>query len=152
MSNPQNEAVVRRMIDMLTKPNAPSDSELSQIITPDWYNNDKTLEGITGHPLRGYEGFRELYNFWTPFTDLKATIESMFSDGDWVACHMRLTGKNTRDIMGMPPTGKSIDITATGMFKFQNGKAVENQVNPDALGLLMQLGVIHMPTPQRKAA
>ncbi len=151
MSNPQNEAVVRRMIDILTQPNVPSDSELSQVIAPDWYNNDKTLEGVLGHPLRGYEGFRELYNFWRPFTDLKPTVESIFSDGDWVACHMRITGRNTRDIMGMPPTGKSIDVTATGMFKLQNGKGVENQVTPDALGMLMQLGVLQMPA-QRKAA
>jgi predicted ester cyclase len=152
VSNPQNEAVLRRMIDILTQPNAPSDSELSQLITPDWYNNDKTLEGVTGHPLRGYEGFKELYNFWTPFSDLKATLEDIFSDGDWVASHFKLSGKHTRDFMGMPPTGKSFEITATGMFKFQNGKVVENIVNPDALGLLMQLGVVQMPTSERRAA
>ena len=153
MSNSQNEATVRRMIDILTRPNVPSDAELSQMITPDWYNNDKTLEGVTGHPLRGYEGFRELYNFWRPFSDLKLTVENMFSEGDWVAGHFRVSGRNTRDFMGMPPTGKSIDITATGMWKFQNGKVVENIVNPDALGLLMQVGVVQMPsTTQRKAA
>jgi hypothetical protein len=38
------------------------------------------------------------------------------------------------------------------MFKFQNGKVVENIVNPDALGLLMQLGVVQMPTSERRAA
>ncbi len=152
MSNPQNEAVVRRMIERLTQPNVPSDSELSQLITPNWYNNDKTLEGVTGHPLRGYEGFKELYNFWRPFSDLKLTVESIFSEGDWVACHFRVSGRNTGDFMGKPPTGKSIDITATGMFKFQNGKVMENIVNPDALGMLMQLGVVQMPSAQRKAA
>jgi predicted ester cyclase len=152
VSNPQNEAVLRRMLDILTQPNAPSDSELSQLITPDWYNNDKTLEGVTGHPLRGYEGFKELYNFWTPFSDLKATLEDIFSDGDWVASHFKLSGRHTGDFMGMPPTGKSFEITATGMFKFQNGKVVENIVNPDALGLLMQLGVVQMPTSERRAA
>lgn len=151
MSHPQNEAVLRHMIDILTQPNAPSDSELSQLITPDWYNNDKTLEGVTGHPLRGYEGFKELHNFWTPFSDLKGTIEHIFSDGDWVAIHFQFSGRHTRDFMGMPPTGKSFDITATGMFRFQNGKVSENIVNPDALGLLMQLGAVEMPA-QRKAA
>ena len=139
------------MIDLLAQPNVPSDSDLSQLVTPNWYNNDKTLEGVTGHPLRGYEGFRELYNFWKPFSDVKVTVENIFSEGDWVACHFRLSGRNTRDFMGMPPTGKSIDITATGMFKFQNGKVVENVVNPDALGLLQQVGVVQMPS-QRKAA
>src|SRR5689334_18798401 len=103
------------MVDMLTQPNPPSDSELSQLVTPNWYNNDKALEGVTGHPLRGYEGFRELYNFYRPFSDAKVTVENIFSDGDWVACHMRIVGKNTRDFVGMPPTGRSIDITATGM-------------------------------------
>ena len=152
MSNPQNEAAFRRLVDILAQPNAPSDSELSQLVTPNWYNNDKTLEGVTGHPLRGYEGFRELHNFWKPFSDLKLTVENIFSEGDWVACHFRISGRNTREFMGVPPTGKSIDITATGMFKFQNGKVVENIVNPDAFGMLQQLGVVQMPSAQRKAA
>ena len=94
---------------------------------------------------------RELYNFWKPFSDAKVTVESIFSEGDWVASHFRLTGRHTGEFMGMPPTGKSIDITATGMFRFQNGKISENIVNPDALGMLMQLGAIQMPS-QRKAA
>lgn len=149
VSNPQNEAVVRRLIDLLSQPTVPSD--LDQIVTPNWVNNDQALEGVMGYPLRGFEGVKQLHDFWKPFSDLKLTIENMCSDGEWVACHFRLRGRHTGDFMGMPATGKSMDITATGMFRCQNGKVAENIVNPDALGMLQQLGVIQLPS-QRKAA
>ncbi|HEX9016873.1 MAG TPA: ester cyclase [Chloroflexota bacterium] len=151
MSNSQNEAALKRLMDMLTQPNVPSDSELSQLFTPDWYNNDQALETVVGHPIRGYDGVRELFNFWKPFTEARVKIEEIFSEGDWVACHFRITGRHTKEFMGMPPTGKTIDMTGTGMFRFQNGKISENIVNPDALGMLMQLGAVQMPS-QRKAA
>lgn len=149
MSNPQNETAVRRMMDLLIEPNI--SREIEQVITSDWYNNDQALEGALGHPLRGYQGFRELHDFWTPFSDLKLTIENIFSEGDQVASYFRVQGRHTREFMGMPPTGKNIDITATGIFRFRDGKVAENMVTPDALGLLMQLGIVQMPG-QRKAA
>ncbi len=149
MSNPQNEAAVRRFLETLQEPNVPSD--LDQFVTPDWVNNDPSLEVSTGHPLRGFEGLRELHGLWKPFSDLKLTEEAMCSDGQWVACHFRLRGRDTGGFMGMPATGKSIDFTATGMFRCRNGKVAENIVNPDILGLLQQLDVIQLPS-QRKAA
>ena len=149
MSNPQNEAAVRRLIDLLAQPSVPSD--LGQFVTPDWVNRDESLEAAMGHPLRGFEGLRELYSVWKPFSDMKVTIENICSDGQWVACHFRLRGRNTGEFMGMPATGKSIDFAATGMFRCQDGKVAENIVNPDLLSLLQQLGVLQMPS-QRKAA
>lgn len=150
MSNPHNEAVVRRLFDSMSQPTVPSD--LDQLITPSWVNRDQALEGVVGYPFRGYDGFRELHDFfWKPFPDLKMTIEKIFSDGDWVACHVRISGRNTGNFMGMPATGKTVDITATGMFRCENGRVAENLVNPDALGMLQQLGVVQLPS-QRKAA
>jgi predicted ester cyclase len=150
VSNPQNEAVVRRFFDLMSQPAVPPD--VDQFVAPNWVNNDQSLEAITGYPFRGMEGVKQLHDFfWKPFSDLKLTVENMFSDGDWVACHFRIHGRNTGDLMGMPATGKSMDITATGMFRCQGGKVTENVVNPDALGMLQQLGVIQLPS-QRKAA
>ncbi|MHB1131074.1 MAG: ester cyclase [Chloroflexota bacterium] len=149
MSNPQNEALVRRLMNMLTQPYDQKDAE--QLVTPNWYNNDRALEGVLGHALRGYEGLKGLHDSWSGFSDMKVTIEDMFSDGDWVACHFHLQGKHTGNLMGMPATGKTVDITATGMFRFEDGKIAENIVNPDLLTMLQQLGAVPLPA-QPKAA
>ncbi len=152
MSNPQNETAVRRLFDvLLEQSNSPSDSELQQIVTSDWVNNDQAMEGALGYPLQGYGGARELHDFWKPFSDTKVTIEDMFSDADWVACHIKVRGKHTGNFLGTPPTGKSFEMTATCMFRCRDGKVAANIVNPDAMGMLIQLGVIQMPA-QRKAA
>jgi predicted ester cyclase len=42
--------------------------------------------------------------------------------------------------MGIAPTGNTIRVTGTGIFKIVEGKATDNWVNFDALGLLQQLG------------
>jgi predicted ester cyclase len=39
----------------------------------------------------------------------------------------------------MNTTGKTIKVTATGIFRVVDGKATDNWVNFDALGLLQQL-------------
>jgi predicted ester cyclase len=54
-------------------------------------------------------------------------------------------GKNTGSFQGMPPTGKQVEITATGIFRVVEGKLTDNWVNFDALGLLQQLGVVPPP-------
>jgi hypothetical protein len=56
--------------------------------------------------------------------------------------HIRLTihGKQTGTMMGIPPSGKTVNVTATGIFRVVDGKATDNWVNFDALGLLQQIG------------
>jgi predicted ester cyclase len=51
-------------------------------------------------------------------------------------------GTHLGDLMGIPPTGRQVTITATGIFGCKDGKLVENRVVFDAFGLLQQLGVI----------
>jgi predicted ester cyclase len=47
-------------------------------------------------------------------------------------------------MMGIAPTGKTVHINATGIFRVVDGKATDNWVNFDALGLMQQLGVVPM--------
>jgi predicted ester cyclase len=68
----------------------------------------------------------------------------MVAEGDRVAVRFSMTGKHTGAMMGITPTGKTIHVTACGIFKVVDGKATDNWVNFDALGLLQQLGVVPM--------
>ena len=78
----------------------------------------------------------------TAFPDLQFTIEDMIAEGDTVVVRYTTRGTHQGNLWGIPPTGKQ--VSGTGMFidRPVNGKAVEQWINGDDLGLLQQLGVI----------
>jgi len=43
--------------------------------------------------------------------------------------------------MGIPPTGKTVEWTETGILRVADGKVVESWFDVDILGLMGQLGV-----------
>jgi predicted ester cyclase len=44
--------------------------------------------------------------------------------------------------MGIPPTGRSIEVSEIHVYRLEDGKAVEHRVGRDDLGAMRQLGVI----------
>jgi predicted ester cyclase len=137
MANPQNEAVVRRSFDLLNQPHLPPDYE--QLIDPNFENHSHP----TTWGARGGLGFKGLHeSLHAGLSDFSVTIEKMLSDGDLVAVHYRMRGTHTGGLMGVEPTGKTIDITGTGIYRCHDGKLAEAWVNPDMLGMLQQLGAV----------
>ena len=83
--------------------------------------------------------------FYAGFPDLYHTIEETFAEGDKVAVRFTLRGTHKGNFLGVPPSDKSIHVTANIIMHFVNGKVEELYGEFDALGLMQQLGVI--PTP-----
>lgn len=138
MSTEDNKALFRRLLGLME--NGDLDT-VDQVITSNWVNHDPSMP-----PLAGYEGFKQLAMiFRSGFPGMHTEIEDIIAEGDKVAARFRLRGTNTGSFQGMPPTGKTIDLLATGIFRFENGKVSDNWVNIDALGLMQQLGVVPAP-------
>jgi steroid delta-isomerase-like uncharacterized protein len=98
------------------------------------------------NPLPGLEGVRQLVSMYRgAFPDLHLTIEDEITEGDKIVT--RFTGRGTHKglLMGIPPTGKRVTITAIDILRFENGKIVEHWGNQDLLGMMQQLGVIPAP-------
>jgi predicted ester cyclase len=49
--------------------------------------------------------------------------------------------------MGVPASGKEICMTALNIYRFENGKIVEERGQPDIFGLMVQIGAIPVPGP-----
>ena len=66
---------------------------------------------------------------------------------------MTLTGTHEGELMGIPPTGRKIEVNEIHIYRMQDGKAVEHRVGRDDLGTMRQLGVIpdSAPGPPREA-
>jgi predicted ester cyclase len=95
--------------------------------------------------MQGLKGAKQLIELWSAFSDRKVTIEDSVAEGDRVAVRFTVSGKHTGAMMGIAPTGKTIHISGSGIFRIVDGKATDNWVNFDALGMLQQLGAAPMP-------
>jgi len=94
-------------------------------------------------PLHGPEGISQFVTmFRAGFPDLHLTIEDMIAEGDKVAWRFTARGTHKGELMGIPPTGKQVTVTAMVCSRFAGGKWEEDWSNFDALGMLQQFGVI----------
>jgi predicted SnoaL-like aldol condensation-catalyzing enzyme len=73
-----------------------------------------------------------------------------FSSGDRVAIRWSSSGIHDGDLMGVPPTGRQVEITGIDIFRLKDGKLAEMWQNWDQLGLLQQIGAV--PQPETAAA
>ena len=73
--------------------------------------------------------------------DMQLPIEDVVAEGDKVLVRLRVKGMHGGDLMGIPATGRPIDIAVMDLFVIHDGKLVEHWALLDNLGLLRQLGV-----------
>lgn len=90
---------------------------------------------------RGPEGARQYVEiFFAAFPDATATADDVIAEGDKVAVRWSMQGTHKGQLMGIPPTGKEVNITGQAIYKIVDGKIVEEWVNGDVLGVLQQIG------------
>jgi steroid delta-isomerase-like uncharacterized protein len=85
---------------------------------------------------------RFMGEFRSAFPDFHSTIEDQIAEGDKVVTRWRMRGTHRGEFRGIAPTGKELDITGIGIFRFSDGKVVESWDNFDQLGMMRQLGAI----------
>jgi steroid delta-isomerase-like uncharacterized protein len=85
---------------------------------------------------------RFMGEFRSAFADFHSTIEDQIAEGDKVVTRWRMRGTHQGEFRGIAPTGKELDITGIGIFRFSDGKVVESWDNWDMLGMMQQLGVV----------
>jgi steroid delta-isomerase-like uncharacterized protein len=137
MSTEENKAHARRAYEALNQRDLAAFYEL---ITPGivLHNASMTIQG-----LEAYKQFVSMY--FAAFPDLHFTIEDIIAEGDEVVVRTTGMGTHKGDLMGIAPTGKQVTVSAINIIRVVNGKAIEEWLNNDDLGLLQQLGVVPAP-------
>lgn len=103
---------------------------------------------VAHHPgesceTRGHAGLKERFKgYKTAFPDLRCLIEDLLVDGDRVAIRYTAHGTNTGEIMGAPPTGRTVAIKAIAIFRFENGRVAEMWDAWDVHALMDDLGFL----------
>lgn len=76
------------------------------------------------------------------FPDLHTEIEDIVEDGDRVAIRWRTTGRHTGAFLGVPPTGKPVEVSGATFARFDGASVTEEWVTFDSRQLLEALGII----------
>ena len=93
------------------------------------------------------EGVKQLFHMYrAAFPDLRMEPLDVLASGDKVVARIRGTGTHQGEFMGMPATGKSVDVQLIDIIRFgDDGLAREHWGVFDALGMMQQLGAIPAP-------
>lgn len=134
----QNKALVRRLYEDIV--NGRNMEKSRELCPPDYVHHDPSLPGGNIQGLDNY--LHTIAFFFTAFPDLHITVEEVIADEEKVATRWTWTGTHQGDLMGMPPTGKTVSVPAISIHRVANGQLAEGWVNFDAMGLMRQLGAI----------
>jgi steroid delta-isomerase-like uncharacterized protein len=143
VSTAENKTVIRRVFEEAI--NQGKLEILPELLAPNCVNHDMPL------PTPGPEGFRQLLQqFLTAFPDMQIRLDDVLGEGNKVVTRGVMTGTHRAAFMDIPATGKPVSIQYIDVWRLENGKAMENWVRLDLLGLLQQLGAI--PAPEQAPA
>jgi steroid delta-isomerase-like uncharacterized protein len=132
----QNTAAVRGFFD--TARHGDLDA-LDAIVSPDYVIHDPSLP----REFRGVEGAKELVAMYrSALGGLRVTIEHQFAEGDYVTTRFTARGTHAGDMLGVPPTGREVEISGITISRCQDGKVVEEWEICDLLGVLRQIGAV----------
>jgi len=141
----QNIALVKRLYEELSKANI---EILQELFTSDFAYYSPS-ENVT--PLSREELSKALKMYYSAFPDFHYDIQDIFAKGDEVAVRFIAKFTHSQEFMGLPPTGKQIQVSATAIFnKFKDGKVAEVKKNMDDLGMMTQLGMELKPKEAEK--
>jgi steroid delta-isomerase-like uncharacterized protein len=138
MSDEGNKGLVRRYFDAINA--GQLDVLTTELLAPDFRLHFDSMPELD---LEGAAGF--FGGFVSAFPGIDHSIEDQLAEGDRVATRIVVRGTHAGDLMGLPPTGKDIEINAINIHRIVDGRIAEMWIVSDGLGMMRQLGVIPPP-------
>jgi steroid delta-isomerase-like uncharacterized protein len=134
-------ATMRRCYDLI---NAGEIDGFGELLADDFVEHEET-PGLA--PTK--DGVQDLFRMYrAAFPDLRLEPEDFIASGDKVVTRVRVTGTNTGDFLGMPATGKSIDVQLIDIVRFgDDGLGHEHWGVVDVMTMMQQLGAVPVPEP-----
>jgi len=94
---------------------------------------------IPGHPLP-FDFYKQVCLMHiAAIPDMKVTTDDIIAEGDKVAIRWTATGTHQAELMGIPASGRQVTFTGMTIYRFADGKIVENWWAYDALGMMQQI-------------
>jgi steroid delta-isomerase-like uncharacterized protein len=130
-------AAARQLVDTYVEMlNAHDPDLVDRFVAVDYVNHNAFVAG-------GREGNR---HFWAAFfaalPDLSATMEDLVVSGDRVVGRFAYRGTHTGDLMGIPGSGKAVEMRSIDIWRTQDGMFVEHWDELNLLDVFQQIGAL----------
>ncbi|MCD6289869.1 MAG: ester cyclase [Anaerolineae bacterium] len=136
-----NKAVIERYAEEVWCQHKPE--RLDEFASRDMLLHEAGPSSVLGSDFDAHK--RAIALYVTAFPDLHSTVDHMVAEDGLVAVRWTGTGTHQGDLLGILPTGKQVVWKGITLYRFVDGKIVEQWWAWDALGLLQQLGVVPLP-------
>jgi len=87
----------------------------------------------------GVEGVRRFFAmFREAMPDVEVTIDELIVDGDRAAVATGIRGTHTGELLGLPATGRRVEVVGVDMVRVRDGKIVDHRGLTDTAMLVLQ--------------
>lgn len=105
------------------------------------------LDPLPGQ-AQGREGLKAvIHGLRSAFPDMHWVVKEMVAEGEKVVTRFVWTGTHRGNFLGIPGTGKSVEVKGVVIDRLEDGKMADSRILMDTMGLMQQLGVIPAPPP-----
>jgi predicted ester cyclase len=130
-----NKAVVQRFYEEVI--NQKKLEVFQEVFDPNVVDHQLGLGPVIGDPAR--EGF---------FPDLHINVDLWVVQGDLLTAVVTVSGTHLGELMGVPPTGKTVTWSHIDIWRVKDGKIVEVWHNFPTADILEQIGYQLVPPAQ----
>jgi steroid delta-isomerase-like uncharacterized protein len=111
---------------------------VDRYLAPAFVNHDPPFPGAPA----GRDGMRQAAAmFRKALPDWHSDLDQLVAEGDVVVERFTAAGTHRGELMGVPPSGKTIEVRGINIFRVEGDQIVERWGRLDDLGLLRQLGL-----------
>jgi predicted ester cyclase len=110
------------------------------------YDEGIRLHGYSPAPMGKTEAAGFYQMIWTtlaePGQHPGLEFHEVLVDGVLYCCRFTMTGVQSGEFMGVPPSGRSFALEGITIMRFDGDRVVERWSTADFLGMLMQIGAV----------
>ena len=129
-------STLRQLYDAI---NAHDLDAVAAVMADDFVDHEE-IPGLEPTKEGALEFFRQTI---AAFPDVRFEAEDVLVDGDKVVARARFTGTHEGDFMGVPASGRRVDIALIDIIRFgDDGLAHDHWGVMDALAMMQQVGAI----------
>jgi steroid delta-isomerase-like uncharacterized protein len=96
-----------------------------------------------GEPQKGLDGDLQILGMMRgAFPDTQWTLTETVCEGEKIVARFETRGTHNGPFLNFPASGKAVCMTAVNIYRFVDGKLVEELGQPELFGLMVQIEAI----------
>lgn len=131
-----NKALVHRWMEECFR-------QRNAAITDELFAQDHVCHEASARDLKGRDVVKQMFliDWFAAFPDMECRIEAQAAEGDRVLMYWRWSGTQTAEFLGVPATGRKVEVESVLVSRIHEGRIVETWEVWAAFGCYRQLAL-----------